>query len=335
MASERLPTPAPATSSSSTWSPSSVSEALAELRLRFRDVDVTALYPNPSGIDKHDAPLYQATSNAPVHTASNASRPSIGGSSGASAGLMPTSGSKSRMHPAGVQIAIEENIEGFMVEHDDPTIFDLPQIQIPDHAGDYWTPGQALPQWSFSERDFARPEKFTQLCTVRVLVPAFIEYFQDHTWKLLARNVQCPDDLQSMQAYAHAVLGAASHLGVSGLQWPAAMCDKACILLRSEDAWRNGSDEVRSRIAQQMTALFRIVITRIDKFCAVCVRAGYNESNQGCGESSDDDDCDDDSDDEESVEESALAKEATAKILMAKLALAMAGSEGKAAFDLL
>jgi len=315
-----------------------VSEALAELRLRFRDVDVTALYPNPSGIDKHDAPLYQATSNAPVHTASNASRPSIGGSSGASAGLMPTSGSKSRMHPAGVQIAIEENIEGFMVEHDDPTIFDLPQIQIPDPAGDYWTPGQALPQWSFSERDFARPEKFTQLCIVRVLVPAFIQYFQERTWKLLARNVQCPDDLRSMQAYAHAVHGATSHLGVSGLQWPAAMCEKACILLRSEDAWRNGSDEVRARIAQQMTALFRIVITRIDKFCAVCVRAGYNERNQGYDSSDDDesdDDSDDDSDDEESAEESSLAKEATSKMIMAKLALAMARSEGKAPFDLL
>jgi len=93
-----------------------------------------------------------------------------------------------------------------------------------------------------------------------------------------------------MQSYAHAVVGAAGVLGIGDIRWPAQMFDAACIVFGRPDsrmATASWTDTDKQHALAQMNHMFKIIVTRVDKFCAVSVMAGYGH------------DVDDDDDDED------------------------------------
>jgi len=90
--------------------------------------------------------------------------------------------------------------------------------------------------------------------------------------------------------YAHAVVGAAGVLGIGDIRWPAQMFDAACIVFGRPDsrmATASWTDTDKQHALAQMNHMFKIIVTRVDKFCAVSVMAGYGH------------DVDDDDDDED------------------------------------
>ena len=122
--------------------------------------------------------------------------------------------------PPGVIAAIEDDVEGFTVSHMSNRVFDMLELSTYDSAGDYWKHGQSIPRWTYSERDFTRPDQFgsTAMAIGHILMPAFLIDFHDRTCALLEDSKTrsfFPDDIAEMRAVRRPLCMHAPHISTT------------------------------------------------------------------------------------------------------------------------
>ena len=188
-----------------------------------------------------------------------------------------------------VQSLVEKDEEGEVIEHNNDTIFNLPEFNAEgiQHLELPWSFGQPLPAMKLSMRDLTRPYRIG--FAYDEMLPMLLGSYKDDFTPLssVAALVFQPSDvatqedgatLESMRQYVHSMKGCSIVFGMPEIAVPATLFDLSVTDLLSPSGrltTAQWTSEECALAATQLNQLFTLVMERTQGFCGLLERAGY------------------------------------------------------------